>query len=279
MRNLRSVLVTPVLCFAFACASDDMQSMQPLGSAGTGAGTFGSAGTFGAAGSGDPLAGSGAAGQAGSQGAGMGGMGGMAGAQAGEGGSGVPSEDAGVPMPMFEDPGSDPWMLVPSTEVASTCGLDADLLQAANSEIGTPYAVIRYGKLCHQSGADNPSEAFSATKTLGALVTGIAAYETRDLVKSGPMTGPISDADRADHWLSAATISFNDDAQLAHVLAMVGHNADLSYEQKTYAYDTIGTTQINRLSDVINTAIAQDATRLGATSRRSRRSICTTRSA
>jgi len=48
------------------------------------------------------------------------------------------------------------------------------------------------------------------------------------------------------------------------VLAMVAQNTDLSYGHKMHMYDTVGTVQINRLSDVINTAVLQDPDRLGA---------------
>jgi hypothetical protein len=176
-------------------------------------------------------------------------------------------EDAEVELPEFEDPGTAPWEPVGADEVAETCKLDPDLLAAANATINTDYAVVRYGKLCHEyypTGSDASAEIWSSTKTLGALVTGIAMYQTRELERNGPKTGPISDFDRADHWLDPSTITFNPDATLAHVLAMVGHNADLSYGAKTYMYDTVGDVQINRLSDVINTAIAQDPERLGA---------------
>jgi len=169
--------------------------------------------------------------------------------------------------PPRRDPGTNEWDLVPEDRVAEECGLDPARLRAADAVIDRPYAVVRYGKLCHEhypagTSADDVDEAFSTTKTLGALVTGVAAYQTRDLPNTGRKTGPLSDLDRVDHWLDAFT--FNADARIAHVLAMVAHNPDLSFEAKTYEYDIVGTVQINRLSDVINTAIAQDPERLGA---------------
>jgi hypothetical protein len=107
-----------------------------------------------------------------------------------------------------------------------------------------------------------PSEAWSTTKTLGATVAGSVAYETRGLTKSGPATGPFSDADRADYWLG--TVTYNAQARVAHVLAMVAHNPNLALGQKSMQYDTIGTTQINSLSGMLNAAIRQDPARLGA---------------
>ncbi len=175
--------------------------------------------------------------------------------------------DATCAPPPRRDPGTDAWTLVGADRVADECGLDPAMLAAADTAIGKPYAVVRYGKLCHEyyppgTFPENVDEVWSTTKTLSALVTGIAAYQTRDLPRTGRKTGPINDTDRVDHWLDAFT--FNPEAQIAHVLAMVAHNADLSDGKKRYAYDIVGDVQINRLSDVINTAIAQDPDRLGA---------------
>ena len=168
----------------------------------------------------------------------------------------------------FADPGSAAWNPVPAAQLAQRCGLDADLLAAADPLVNRPYAVIRYGQLCHEyypggdASSDVSAEIYSTTKTLGALVTGIAAYQTRDLPSQGRKSGPLGDEDRVDHWLDA--FSFNPDAHLAHVLAMVAQNTDLSFGHKMHMYDLIGTVQINRLSDVINTALQQDPDRLGA---------------
>lgn len=175
--------------------------------------------------------------------------------------------DATCGPPPRRDPGAGPWELVPEDRVTEACRLDPALLREADAAIGKPYAVVRYGKLCHEyypegTSAAQVDEAFSTTKTLGALVTGIAAYQTRDLPRTGRKTGPISDVDRVDQWLD--TFSFNPDAQIAHVLAMVAHNPNLGYGAKGFQYDIVGTVQINRLSDIINTAIAQDPGRLGS---------------
>ncbi|MBX3025443.1 hypothetical protein KF840_11120 [bacterium] len=166
--------------------------------------------------------------------------------------------------PSGSDPGPAPWQLVPRQQVISRCGLDPDRLDAADARIARPYAVIRYGQLCHvyyPEGSDPPGEVFSTTKTLGALTTGIAAYQSRDLPRSGRKTGPLADDDRVDHWLDSVT--FNPEARIAHVLAMLAHNEDLAYGRRTYTYDIFGSVQINRLSDVINAVVAQDPERLG----------------
>jgi hypothetical protein len=54
-------------------------------------------------------------------------------------------------------------------------------LEVADSALGHPYAIVRYGKLCHGyypagTSPTSVTHVFSATKTMGALVTGIAAY-------------------------------------------------------------------------------------------------------
>ncbi len=179
--------------------------------------------------------------------------------------AGVNAALAGCPD-AATDPGAAAWQPVPREQVVSRCGLDPDLLDAADPLVNRRYAVIRYGQLCHvyyPDGSDPRGEVFSTTKTLGGLTTGIAAYETRDLPQSGPKTGPLSDDDRVDHWLGE--FPFNPDARIAHVLAMLAHNVDLSFGQRTYSYDITGTVQINYLSRVITAAIGQDSARLGAT--------------
>ena len=163
------------------------------------------------------------------------------------------------------DPGTEAWELVPKDRVAAECRLDPDLLEAADQALGFRWAVIRYGKLCHEyypEGDEPPEELYSATKTLSAIVTGVAAYRTKGLSRSGRKTGPLSDEDRVDHWLDA--FDFNPDAQVAHVLAMVAHNEDLSYGARDFSYDDTGVVQINRLNDVVRAAIAQDPENLGA---------------
>jgi hypothetical protein len=181
--------------------------------------------------------------------------------------SGDPGESPGNPK-NYVDPGTAEWVPVPRDQVAGVCKLDPNILDQIDSQMNVPWGVVRYGRLCHEhypkgeAQATELQENFSATKTLGALVTGIAAYETRNLPRTGRKTGPLSDMDRVDHWLDEFT--FNRDAHVAHVLGMVAHNPNLAFGAKERSYDTVGSVQINRLSDVVNTAIAQDPQRLGA---------------
>jgi CubicO group peptidase (beta-lactamase class C family) len=58
-------------------------------------------------------------------------------------------------------------------------------------------------------------------------------------------------------------VSYNKDAQVAHVLGMVAHDSSLAEGSKSFAYDTIGTTEINTLGTMITNAIKQDSMRLG----------------
>jgi hypothetical protein len=161
-------------------------------------------------------------------------------------------------------PGEGPWERVPEDQVREVCRLDPEALARADRVLGRPWAAIRYGRLCHSYQADSmvPSEPFSVTKLLGATVAGAVAYRTRDFVRSGPRTGPFSDEDRVDAWLDRA--SYNRDAQVAHVLAMVAQSQDLRYGAREMEYDYLGVVQLDSLSEVLNTVIEQDRVRLGA---------------
>jgi hypothetical protein len=175
------------------------------------------------------------------------------------------SDDGGAStaadLGVYKDPGASPWQAVPESELATRCKLDPAKLKGLS--LGSGFAVVRYGQLCFDSsgGRDTPSAMWSATKTLGAVVTGIASYETRDIPRTGKKTGQLKDSDEALHWLDS--VSYNRAAHVAHVLAMVGHNSDLSYPNKRHSYDTVGSVQINTLSTMVSTAIGQDAARLG----------------
>jgi CubicO group peptidase (beta-lactamase class C family) len=189
---------------------------------------------------------------------------GAAGMSAGAGAQPSAAGAASATDPAYRDPGTGPWEVVPEADVARVCKLDPAKLAEADRALGVPYAVVRYGKLCHRGGAiDSPAEIWSITKGLTGVVAGVVSYQTRDISRSGPMTGQFRDWDRADHWLPASSISFNREATVAHVMAMIAHNTDLSFGARTYQYDAVGSVQINRLSDMMNTAIHQDTGRLG----------------
>ena len=172
-----------------------------------------------------------------------------------------PTPPATRDLSKFKDPGKAPWVAVPEGQVAEKCGLDPAKLRGLR--LGSGYAVVRFGQLCYISNAnDAPSQMFSSTKTLGATVTGVASYETRNIQRTGARTGQLKDDDLATYWLGS--VSYNREARLAHVLSMVGHNRNLADGQKRHSYDTVGSVQINSLSTMVRTAIGQEGGRLGA---------------
>ena len=163
------------------------------------------------------------------------------------------------------DPGQGPWEPVAADRVAEECGLDPALLRQADATLGKAWAVIRHGKLCHEyypSGDDPSSQVYSTTKTLGAVMTGITEFRSRHLERTTRKTGPLHVDDRVDHWLDSFT--FNPNAQIGHLLGMVAFNEDLNFPNRQYVYDLDGSREINRLSDILNTVIAQDTEALGA---------------
>lgn len=180
------------------------------------------------------------------------------------------SSDGGATNPgstakPYVDPGTGAFEVVPKDKVLEVCKLDPDKLAAAEKTATFPWVIIRYGKLCwdHNGSTFTPTEAYSTTKTLGALVTGMVSYQTKDIAKSGKQTGPFSDTDRADYWLTS--VPYNKDAQVGHVLGMVARaGASIEEGKRTFQYDVIGADAINSISDMLNVAIAQDTTRLGA---------------
>jgi hypothetical protein len=182
----------------------------------------------------------------------------------GDGGGSADASSSGLFRP-YHDPGAGAWEMVAPSDVASVCKLDLSKLQSAETSNSWPFIVVRYGKVCYATASAKsftPAEAWSTTKTLGATVTGIASYQSRNLPMTGPKTGPMTDMDRADKWLTSVT--YNKDALLAHVMGMVAQDASLAAGQKTFAYDTVGTTEINSLSDVINAVVAQNTSMLTA---------------
>ena len=136
------------------------------------------------------------------------------------------------------------------------------MLAAATPASRSRYAIGRYGKLCQvvptrQTSPDRSrGHVFSAEDVaprVGAVVT---IPRHRALARTGRY--PIGSR---ECWLE--DLSFNPDAQVAHVLAMVAFNEDLSHGAKMHVYDADGSREIQRLGDIAELAIAQDAARLG----------------
>ena len=184
------------------------------------------------------------------------------------------SSAAGAAQSPLVDPGTGPWALVAEEQMLDVCRLDPELLQQVMIRQDQSFAVVRYGRLCFVSGdnaSDGPdvSHVFSATKTLGALLTGSVMYQTRDLPQSSsPMTGPLREFDRIEKWLDLSALprraQINQDATVAHVLAMVGYSEDLSFGQKSHDYDGMGWREINYLIRVIDNVVQQDPRGFGA---------------
>ncbi|TDI23587.1 MAG: hypothetical protein E2P06_09375 [Acidobacteria bacterium] len=184
------------------------------------------------------------------------------------------SPAAGEAQRPVTDPGTGAWAPVAEDDLEAVCRLDPELLQQVTMRQDMSFAVVRYGRLCFVSGenaSDGPgvSHLFSATKTLGALLTGAIMYQTRDLAQSSaPMTGPLREFDRMDQWIDLTALPpravINKDATVAHVLAMVGYSDDLSHGQKSHDYDGSGRREINQLIRVIDHVVKQDPHRFGA---------------
>ena len=184
------------------------------------------------------------------------------------------SPAAGEAQRPLTDPGTGAWAPVAEDDLEEICRLDPELLQQVTMRQDMSFAVVRYGRLCFVSGenaSDGPgvSHLFSATKTLGALLTGSIMYQTRDLApSSSPMTGPLREFDRMDQWLDLTALPqravINTDATVAHVLAMVGYSDDLSHGQKSHEYDASGRREINQLIRVIDNVVKQDPRRFGS---------------
>src|SRR5262245_13425020 len=225
----------------------------PLGSAGSGmpplAGTIGSAGGSGAA----PV-GSGGTGMP--PGAGMmpsagtgtmpsAGAGGSLPTGAGSGGSGdmMPGTDPGS---QYHDPGTGPWEM----GTAADCKMETSRITGSDN-----LAVVRYGKLCHIQGGNTTGPNWSATKTLGGVLAGRAAYLVKDVPRTGPGTGPILHEDKATDWIGS--VSFNNEALLSDVMSMTAFNSNLAWGSKSYSYATLGTREISAIVDVAMAAVEQ----------------------
>jgi len=166
-----------------------------------------------------------------------------------------PLEPRETSLAVFEDPGTGPWETVAREDLVEECGLDPDILDTVDATAAYSYAVVRHGKLCHEfyrddmPGRDEPANNFSSTKTLAAAIVGRAVKLSADLPR------PLKDTDRMDAWVG--DITFNTDALIVHVLAMLGYNESLEFGQRSYAYDASGRREINRLSDVVEAVMAQ----------------------
>lgn len=172
-----------------------------------------------------------------------------------------PAESPAPDLSVYHDPGLGEWETVAREDLIELCGLDPDILDEIDGNVTFPYAIVRYGLLCHehypeeQPGPDDVVENFSATKTMAATVVGRAA------TLSAELDAPLCDTDRLDAWVGDITI--NPDALIAHVLAMLGYNESLAFGERAFEYDATGSRELNRLGDVIEAVIAKDPAAFG----------------
>jgi CubicO group peptidase (beta-lactamase class C family) len=153
------------------------------------------------------------------------------------------------------DPGTGPWAPVPRERVAEECDLDPAALDAASRRITTGFTVVRYGKLCWASGPTTTRFAvWSVTKTWGALLVGMVSARST-----------MRDTDLVSKWLSPTQMgSINRSATIAHVMAMTSTSRSLAPGAKNrYSYDTVGTRELNRLIDVMNSVISREPANFG----------------
>ncbi|MGY6500353.1 MAG: serine hydrolase domain-containing protein [Acidimicrobiales bacterium] len=149
-------------------------------------------------------------------------------------------------------PGSDPWEPVPRDQVAEVCGLDPDLLEAAEGQFSQAFSVVRFGRLCWTGGGGaSPDASYavqSVTKTFGGVLVGMVATRSS-----------LSDTDLVSDWLDPLPSNVNPDATIAHLLGTTGTKPNLAVDQKgAWAYDTLGSREINYLRDIMNVVIAEE---------------------
>jgi hypothetical protein len=152
----------------------------------------------------------------------------------------------------YEDPGMEDWTLVPEAEVAAKCKMDIAKLKATG--LSHNFAVFRYGKLCYEQGRDSATQVFSATKSLGGIVTATAAYLVKDVPKTGPGTGPFNDFDLASDW---GLNGYRQGMQLAYLMSMATGSSGLQWGMRSFSYDTLGSAGLNNMGNVANKALAQ----------------------
>jgi hypothetical protein len=184
---------------------------MPAGAAGTGV-SVPTAGTDGAVVPPNAGSGAGVAGMAGADAAGAGGVAGMA---------------PVVPMGEWNDPGPEPFVLVPEADVAAECKLDINMLKASGYRNG---AVFRYGKLCYSNGSiDSRYGVFSVTKTVSGTVMAAAYWETRDNAMRMLPSHPVS------MWGGSGSTRISEYAGM-----VAGAGSGRTWGSHSFAYDTLG---------------------------------------
>jgi hypothetical protein len=151
-------------------------------------------------------------------------------------------------------PGSGPWKQVPLTQVSEECGLSPRLLAKAAPKMAlSPYAIIRYGRLCASGGSmklrTETYEVNSAAKTFGALLFGIIATRTNvdehTLVREW-----LTPADQSVDLIATALTRqpLNPNATIFNILTSTGSNPSLAYGTRVpWSYEAAGERGMNSL--------------------------------
>ena len=142
----------------------------------------------------------------------------------------------------LNDPGQGPWSLVAPEDTEKECGLHYQTLLQSAERAGKTLAIVRHGKLCFQWAEDEDdlegqTMIHSVTKTLGAVVFGIAMGKSRETADPITLDSP------ADRWVTGLTPG----AEVKHILTMTAKSPNLDQMK----YDTVGTNQINKLGEII----------------------------
>jgi hypothetical protein len=163
--------------------------------------------------------------------------------------------DPTAPMGEYDDPsGTSEFVPVAEGDVAAECKMDIEALKSTG--LSHNFAVFRYGKLCYEQGRDSATQVFSATKSLGGIVTASVAYLTKDVPSTGPGTGTFNDYDMANDWGLAG---YRQGMQLAYLMSMATGSLGLEWGQRSFSYDTVGSSGLNAMGNVANRALQQDS--------------------
>jgi hypothetical protein len=169
---------------------------------------------------------------------------------------------SGTRPDVVADPGAAPWRPVPTADVAKQCGLSPRLLKAAYPEMSiTPFAVIRYGKLCWSGGTTKDlSETYevnSEAKTFTALLFGIIAARTNvdenTLVRTWLTPGEMN-VDLIGTALTQPPL--NPNATVYNILTQTGQDPLLSYGLRLpWFYDAAGNFGMNSLVSLMDKVV------------------------
>lgn len=154
-----------------------------------------------------------------------------------------------------------PWRQVPRSRVAEECGLSPKLLKAAYPEMSiSPFAVVRYGRLCWSGGGKKglrqTYEVNSEAKTFTALLFGIIAART-DVDENTLVYKWVTPLEM-NHDLIGTALSLpplNPNAKIFNLLTQTGQDP-LGYGLRPpWFYDAVGTFGMNALVTLMNNVV------------------------